>query len=142
MPKFRLVKVYSENIKSERREHTTLSLIITLFSVFIISVISFYLANHFVPNTEYAKIIIESAIVIAGFGLLVFQINRPTDPHWKEWFSSLKIATLFSLWSVLLSFLYLIFFNPSFFLLSTFLLFASIGIIILFVSFHQSKLIY
>jgi hypothetical protein len=151
MPKYKFTKlmpIQQEN--SNKKKIKILSylinylLLIILFIIPVIYIIIPYFnkVNVGTIDMDFVRLIIETATVVTGFGMLAFQINRSDDFHWKDWFNNLRNATCFSLFSVVLGFYYIISSKIGYFLLSVVCLYASIVLIFLFVIFHKSKIIF
>jgi len=119
--------------------------IVELICLGILIYISIYLSNHFEHNVENAKLLIQTSIILAGFGLIAFQSNKGKKEDWfLSWVANLKDVTLLSILSAFLSFGYII--VPKSFILkdnlfnfSAIFLFFAFTLFILFLVFHKNK---
>ena len=143
MTKFRRIKIISKGIEEKKGKKIILFRLIRIFLPILLFVIpTVTIIPYFIANIDSVKMIIEVSIIIAGFGLLAFQIELPSDSHKEEWFYNLRISTVLSFVSVILGFYYIISSISNYFFGSACCLYGAIVLIFLFVIFYKSKNIY
>jgi len=137
-------KFYNLKNNDKYMKKKLLSLLIIVGFTLLLIGGSWVLANHFakIHSKEYVPIIIQSAVFLAGFGLLA--MNKDSEEsRYSVFVPNLKHIIGWSILSIIFAFLYLTFetsqFAEMFFRLSGAFLFFTLSFVIVLVLFYDNK---